>query len=666
VGEWVCPAGVGSAAPDIDRSAEVYQALLEAAPDAIVGVDAAGQVLLVNAQTERLFGYARGELIGQPIEMLVPQSVRSVHPSHRSRYAEDPYPRPMGAGMELAGRRKDGSEFPAEISLSAVTTRDGRIFSAAIRDVTDRVRAETKFRGLLEAAPDAIVGVDPAGHIVLVNSRAESLFGYARGELIGQLIETLVPETVHSVHPAHRTHYAEDPKPRPMGAGMELAGRRKDGSEFPAEISLSAIDTEDGLLISAAVRDVTERIEAQAERERLRAVAQRERLEGQLHQSQRLESLGQLAGGIAHDFNNLLGAILMYAAFVGEEVEKLPHDSAHVEALLSDVHQIQRAAQRGAELTHQLLAFGRREVVQPQVLDLNDVVAGVEQLLRRTIGEHVELNTLLATPISLVLADPGQLEQILVNLAVNARDAMSGGGILTIETSDVDVDGDYAIFHAAITNGRYARLRVSDTGAGMTEEVLEHAFEPFFTTKAKGEGSGLGLATVYGIVTQAGGYLQIYSEPGRGTTFTALFPATEQRPAAAESSRPVSSHSGGEAVLVVEDEEAMREVTRRILDRNGYRVLVAASGVEAIAIARDRGSEIDLLLTDVIMPQMLGKEVAEHIVEHHPALRVLFMSGYAQPVLASQGTLDPGVSLVEKPFSEAQLLEKVREVLDGV
>ena len=293
------------------------------------------------------------------------------------------------------------------------------------------------------------------------------------------------------------------------------------------------------------------------------------------------------------------------------------------------------------------------------------MVTGVEHLLRRTIGEHVALSTLLRTPIPQVLADPGQLEQVLVNLAVNARDAMSGGGIVTIETSDVDVDADYAAFHPGITAGRFARLRMTDSGAGMPEEVLQHAFEPFFTTKAKGEGSGLGLATVYGIITQAGGYVRLYSEPGRGTTFTALLPATEQKAGAAESHRPVGRHRGVEAVLVVEDEEAIREITRRILDRNGYRVLVAGSGVEAIAIARDLGSELDLLLTDVIMPQMLGKEVAEHIVDHHPAVRVLFMSGYAQPVLASQGTLEHGVTLVEKPFSEARLLEKVRQVLDG-
>ncbi|MGA2838273.1 MAG: PAS domain S-box protein [Acidimicrobiales bacterium] len=647
------------------RSAELFEALLEAAPDAIVGVNSGGRIVLVNSQTERLFGYDRDELIGQAIELLVPEHVRGVHPQRRSGYMADPQLRPMGAGMELAGRRKDGSEFPAEISLSAIETDEGLLVSAAVRDVTERVEAQATFRGLLEAAPDAVIGVNSDGRIVLVNSQTERLFGYDRDELIGQAIELLVPEHVRGVHPKHRSGYVADPQLRPMGAGMELAGRRKDGSEFPAEISLSAIETADGLVVSAAVRDVTERVEAQAERERLRAEAQRERLEGQLHQSQRLESLGQLAGGVAHDFNNLLGAILNYSVFVAEEIDKLPPGLPSIDVLRNDVEQIRRAAERGAELTYQLLAFGRREIVQPQVLDLNEVVLGVEQLLKRTIGEHVELRVTLASRVSAILADPGQLEQVLVNLAVNARDAMLTGGIVTIETGDVEVDDDYAGLHAGLEHGRYVRLRVCDNGVGMEPDVLKHAFEPFFTTKPKGEGSGLGLATVYGIITRAGGYGHIYSEPGVGTTFNALFPVTDAKASGATTDQPAVPYHGGETVLVVEDEAALREVARRILDRNGYRVLVAADGPEAIAMAADADNHVDLLLTDVIMPQMLGKEVAERVVGIRPRTRVLYMSGYAQPVLASQGTLEPGVTLVEKPFTEAGLLEKVRSVLDG-
>jgi PAS domain S-box-containing protein len=766
-----------------------FRGLLEAAPDAMVCVNNDGAIVLVNAQAERLFGYTREELVDQPVEILVPEAARGVHPSHRSRYGAEPKPRPMGAGKELACRRKDGSEFPAEISLSAIETDEGMLVSAAVRDVTDRrrlaeaqarlaaiiqsshdaivgktvdgvitswnpgaerlygyrteeivgrhigvllppvshieeltllariaegerveqyqaervrkdgsvvtvattmspiadatgaivgvasvsrdigerQRAEARFRGLLEAAPDAMICVDVDGRIALVNAQAERLFGYSRDELVGQTIELLVPARAAAIHPVRRTGYFGDPKPRPMGAGMELAGRRKDGSEFPAEISLSALETDAGLLVSATVRDVTERLEAQAERERLKAQAERERLESQLHQSQRLESLGQLAGGVAHDFNNLLAVILNYSDFLAEEIgEAAAEDGAEErwKTAARDLDQIRRAAERATGLTHQLLAFGRREVVQFRVLNLNQVVSDVEQLLRRTIGEDVELSTSLHPALWPVLADPGQMEQVLVNLAVNARDAMPGGGRLHIETANLEISDDPD--GSGLPPGRHVRLTVTDSGVGMAPNVLHRAFEPFFTTKPKGEGSGLGLATVYGIITQAGGRADMRSEPELGTAFTAVLPATDEF-ADSPTREPSERHRprGGETVLVVEDEEAMREVTRRILARSGYSVLTATGGEEAVAIATDHRGGIDLLVTDVVMPQMLGKEVARRLLALLPDLRVLYMSGYAQPVLASKGTLEPGVTLLEKPFSEPVLLAKVRAVLDA-
>jgi PAS domain S-box-containing protein len=665
-GQIVGVASVSREVGERQRAGGRFRGLLEAAPDAIVGVDADGRIALVNAQAERLFGYPREEMVGQPVEMLVPEVVRGLHPGHRSGYLSDPRPRPMGAGTALAGRRWDGTEFPAEISLSTLDTDDGVLIAAAVRDVTDRKKAEAKFRGLLEAAPDAIVGVGDDGRIALINTQAERLFGYGRDELVGQPVEILVPHGVRDVHPGHRSRYFADPQQRPMGADMQLAARRKDGSEFPAEISLSALDTEDGLLVSAAVRDVTERIEAQAERERLKTQSERERLEAQLHQSQRLESLGQLAGGVAHDFNNLLGAILNYASFVEEELTAAaarPGGEAWL-PVGRDVEQIRRAAERATNLTHQLLAFGRRDIVQPLVLTLNDIIVEVEQLLRRSLGEHIELATALAGDLWPVLADPGQLEQVLVNLAVNARDAMPGGGSLTIDTANLLVDDDYAATRHGLKVGRHIRLRVSDTGTGMPKDVLDRVFEPFFTTKPKGEGTGLGLATIYGIITQADGHAQIYSEPGLGTTFTALLPVTDRAPTQVQPPTLTHHSRGGETVLVVEDEQAMREVTRRILARNGYQVITAASGAEAIDLAASLEQEIHLLITDVIMPQMLGKEVADRIRATRPAIRTLYMSGYAHPVLASQGTLDQGVTLIEKPFTEPALLNKIKEVLD--
>jgi PAS domain S-box-containing protein len=379
--------------------------------------------------------------------------------------------------------------------------------------------------GLLEAAPDAMVCVDADGRIVLVNAQTERLFGYRRDELAGRPVEILVPDTIKAGHPAHRAGYVADPRPRQMGAGIELAGRRRDGSTFPAEISLSAIDTGEGILVAAAVRDVSARLELQAERERLKTQAERDRLELQLRQSQRLESLGQLVGGIAHDFNNLLAVISNYAAFVAEEIaSQTPQDQWR--SVREDIKQIERAAERAAGLTRQLLAFARRDVIQPRVLNLNQVIETVEQLLLRTLGEHVELSTDLAAGL--------------------------GGGKLIVATASADADG--AASRVGLVPGRYASLKVSDTGTEMPQEVIE---EPFFTTKPKGEGTGLGLATGYGIITQLGGHVQIYSEPGLGTTFTILLPETSQP--APEAPPAAHGGGGGQTVLAVEDEAAMRE-----------------------------------------------------------------------------------------------------------
>jgi hypothetical protein len=522
--------------------------------------------------------------------------------------------------------------------------------------------AEGTFRALLDSAPDAIVAVEPRGTIVLVSAQAERLFGWPRDALIGQPVDVLVPDAARTVHPGHRDRYFAHARPRPMGAGSQLAGRRRDGSEFPAEISLSAVETEDGTLVSAAVRDVTERLDAQAERERLKADAERERFATRLTQAERLESLGQLAGGVAHDFNNLLAVITNYASFVAEELERATYEPGgdRWRQVLDDVKQVRAASDRATSLTHQLLAFGRREVVQPRVLDLNDVVSGLEQILRRTLGEHVELVVRQSASPVRTTADAGQLEQVLMNLAVNARDAMPRGGTLMIETTVVDRrgTGDEA-------RRGWASLRVRDTGAGMPLDVQDRAFEPFFTTKPRGEGSGLGLATVYGIVTQAGGRASIASVPGKGTTITVLLPATEADLSTTPALPSTTPNRGGETILVVEDEDAIREVTRRILTRNGHTVLTAAGGFDAVTLADQHEDPIHLLLTDVVMPHLQGNEVAERVAAVRPGIRVLFMSGYAHSVLTEQGTLAEGVHLVQKPFSEQELMAVVREVLDG-
>jgi signal transduction histidine kinase len=402
-------------------------------------------------------------------------------------------------------------------------------------------------------------------------------------------------------------------------------------------------------------------------RERRESAERQDRQQAQLLQAQRLESLGQLAGGVAHDFNNLLAVILSYASFVSEELATPsgPDWPEHRESARNDLRQITLAAERAASLTRQLLTFARREVVRLQVLDLGDVITGVQELLHRTLGEHIELITTLGDDLWPVLADPGQLEQVLVNLAVNARDAMPGGGTLTIDTSNITVDAYTVAGGSRARQGKNVRLRVSDTGSGIPADVLEHVFEPFYTTKQDGTGTGLGLATVYGILAQAEGQIKIYTEADTGTTFTITLPVTDQAPAPVAEPIPYQRLPKGETVLVVEDEEALRLVTQRIFTRNGYHVITAPDGPTALNIARAHPGDIHLLVTDVVMPRMLGKEVAEKMRKLKPEIEVLFMSGYARPVLASQGSLEPNVALVEKPFSESELLTEAARVLNG-
>jgi PAS domain S-box-containing protein len=413
--------------------------------------------------------------------------------------------------------------------------------------------------------------------------------------------------------------------------------------------------------------ETQDRFDARRDSERREAVELNEHLQARLQQAQRLENLGQLAGGIAHDFNNLLAVIINYVTFVSEELDVATDSdwTQRWETARGDVGQIKLAAERAARLTHQLLAFARREVVRPQVLDLDQVISGVKEMLVRTIGEHVELIFLPGGDLCPVMADPGQLEQVLVNLAVNARDAMPGGGTLTIDTSNITVDGETIAGGSKAPLGPNVRLRVSDSGTGMPADVAAHAFEPFFTTKPEGAGTGLGLATVYGIIAQAGGHIQIYSEPGAGTTFSIMLPVTAEAAAVVPDHVPYRRSPKGETILVVEDEDALREVARRIFARNGYHVLTASGGPEAIELARGFQGDIHLLVTDVIMPQMLGKEVSEKIQAIKPDVEVLFMSGYARRVLTSQGMLDPHVALVEKPFSEVDLMDMAAQVLNG-
>ena len=524
--------------------------------------------------------------------------------------------------------------------------------------------AERRFRSLVEASPDATVQVAGDGSIVLVNAQAERLFGYPREDLVGRPVEVLVPPGVRLGHPTHRAGYFADPQFRPMGADLALTAVHRDGHEIPVEISLSTAATDTGPIVSAAVRDISERLAAQAERERLIAEAESERYQRRLAQSQRLESLGQLVGGVAHDFNNLLNVIIGYTGFVAQQVAETTVGDARWDTTRTDLDQIHSAAERATRLTHQLLAFGRRDATKPEVLNLNEIVTGIGQLLRHTLGEHIDLIVTLEEHLWPVKADPGHLEQVLVNLAVNARDAMPSGGKLSIDTDNTVVDDAYAAARPGLHPGRYARLRVSDTGTGMDHETLARVFEPFFTTKPKGHGTGLGLATVYGIIIGTGGHPQLYSEPGLGTTFSALLPITSESALAAGEVRAAPAPAHGETVLVVEDEESLRDLVARILTRHGYRVRIATTAGHALEQLGDLDQPLDLLLTDVVLPTMLGSEVAARARAIRADLRVLYMSGYARDVLNTQGTLDPDADLLEKPFTQDAVLNRVRHILD--
>ena len=501
--------------------------------------------------------------------------------------------------------------------------------------------SEQRYRLLSETVPMGILISDERGKIVHANAQALRMFGYEREELIGETVETLVPERLRHSHRVQRFGYMKEPEERPVGAGMELFARRKDGTEFPAEISLGPLFTKEGVLISTTIVDI----------------AARKKMEEQVRLSQRMEAIGKLAGGVAHDFNNLLCVVLGCSDAV---LETLPPE--HPAA--KKVEMIRQAGSSAADLTRQLLAFSRQQMIQPRVLDLEVAVEKVGAMLHRLIGENIEFKVSVQASLGHVMADPGQIEQMLMNLAVNSRDAMPQGGCLTIEARNVELDDSYRDEHQQVVPGRYVMLAVGDTGGGMDLDTQMRIFDPFFTTKELGKGTGLGLATVYGIVKQNGGYIWVYSEVARGTVFKIYLPRVEESvQMTKQGDSEVTDLGGSETILLAEDTASLREMAQEYLGSVGYTLLAAPSGREALQHAKDFRGPIDLLLTDVVMPGMSGPDLARQIVSLRPKIKVIFTSGYTDDAIARQGVLDPSVPFIQKPYRPKALARKIREVL---
>ena len=492
---------------------------------------------------------------------------------------------------------------------------------------------------LIEGLTDAVVVADERGEILLVNAKTEELFGFARDELVGRPVEMLLPEQLRDAHLGHRADYMREPRSRSMGSGLSLTARRRDGSDVPVEIGLSAVETDDGMLVVAVITDIT----------------QRRRLEETLVQTEKLEAIGRLAGGIAHDFNNLLTAIMGYSGFLIRELDEGSRTRR-------DALEIRTAAQRAAVLTRQLLVFSHTEVVEPQVIDLNVRIGDLERLHAGLIGEDITLVSRLEPGLWPVMIDPGQFERVVTNLVVNARDAMPAGGELTIETKNVHLDDGWV----EVPEGDFVLMTVEDSGTGMDEETFRHAFEPFFTTKESEQGTGLGLPTVHGIVAHAGGALRLYSELGLGTTVKVYFSRAHEPLTATEKRtlEPIDSIRGSGTVLLVEDEEAVRVLVSRMLESLGYGVFVAADAAEAVELFDRHPDDISVLLTDMVIPQADGRELAERLTSAKPGLSVLYMSGYTKDGLVRRRDLAPHFAFIEKPFTLVELGRALKGLLN--
>ncbi len=623
------------------------KALLDSALDACVTMDETGRLTSWSAAAEAVFGWPASEAIGRSLaDTIIPQKHREGHARGLSRFLETGEGPILRQRIEITALHRDGREFPVELTVTPIRLGDHWLFGAFVRDLTEEKhaeqalrRSEASYRGLVEHAAYGIYRATADGKFLMVNPALFTMLGFPSTD---DLLKMDASRDVY-VDPAARARILA--RCEQFGSAIEeVAWRRRDGSVITVRLNGRPVRAPDGTIecFEFIVDDVTEQ----------RA------LEERLRQTQKMEAVGRLAGGIAHDFNNLLTAILGSVDFLRRALG--PEHPEHAET-----EEIQKAAVRAADLTRQLLAFSRQQVLAPKVLDVDALVTNLEKMLRRLIGEDVELRFVAKASRAAVLADPGQLEQVIVNLVVNARDAMPRGGKLTIETATVDLDAGYAWEHGTVEPGRYVMLAVTDTGVGIDRAAQARLFEPFFTTKEFGKGTGLGLATVYGIVKQSGGYIWVYSEPGRGATFKVYLPRVEQAGEPVAAPQPPARALGGtETILLAEDEAAVRNLARRVLEKHGYKLLLAATGRDGVQVAEQHAAPIDLLVTDVVMPEMGGRELAQRLTARQPGLKVLFLSGYTDDAIVHHGVLDAGVAFLQKPFKPDDLVRKIREVLD--
>jgi PAS domain S-box-containing protein len=632
-------------------SEEQFRLLLDSTAEGIYGLDVNGRCTFCNPAAARLLGYERSEhLLGEQVHALM----------HHTRADGSPYPQAAcliyqafrrGDGTHVDNEvfwRADGTSLPVEY-WSYPIRKGGGVVGAVVTfvDVTERRRAqaaleesERRFRALIENNADAIALLAADGTIVHGSPATQAILGYTPEEFAGLNAVSLVhPEDLARVRPQLAAGL-RGPSRRVVA---EARVRHKDGTWRLCEGTFA------NLLRDPAVRAIVANY---------RDVTERRQLEAQLRQAQKMEAVGRLAGGIAHDFNNLLTAILGSAELVLETLAPQAPER-------DDVGEIRKAANRAADLTRQLLAFSRQQVLEPVVLNANDLIQDLEKMLARMLGEDVELRFALARDLGNVRADPGQMQQVLMNLVVNARDAMPTGGALIIETANAELSDEYVELHQPVAPGSYVMLAVSDTGIGMDADVQARIFEPFFTTKEKGKGTGLGLSTVYGIVKQSSGYIWLYSERGRGTTFKIYLPRVGAPAQPTARSRDAGPLTGTETILLAEDDVLLRPVVNQVLVRLGYTVLSAGTAGEALDRARSHDGPIHLLITDVVMPGPSGRELARRLAEVRPDTRVLYVSGYTDDAIVHHGMLEPGLNFLQKPFLPAALARKVREVLDA-